>query len=111
MDAKLKECLTHCLSCYQVCIEAVRHCLEQGGRHAEAEHVVTLLDCAEICRTSADLMLRSSAVHAHTCRACAEICQRCAESCSALGDDAEMMRCADECRRCAESCREMASHA
>lgn len=52
-----------------------------GGRHAEDAHIQLLLDCAEICQTSANFMLRGSELHGRTCAVCADACQRCAASC------------------------------
>ena len=85
------------------------HCLQMGGRHAEAGHLQLLLDCAEICQTSANFMTRGSELHNRTCAVCAEICERCAEDCEQFGDEALMKACAETCRRCAESCRQMAA--
>lgn len=107
----MKHCIEACTTCHQVCVETVSYCLQQGGDHAAPEHIRLLLDCAEICQTSANFMVRGSEHHALTCGVCAEICEMCAESCEALGEDAQMQRCAEECRRCAASCREMAGHA
>jgi hypothetical protein len=70
-----------------------------------------LLDCAEICQTSANFMLRGSELHSRTCWACAEICERCARDCERLSDDAYMRACAEACRRCANSCKHMAAMA
>ena len=107
-DPEVERCIKNCEDCHHVCIEAVQHCLEKGGRHAEASHVRLLLDCAQICQTSADFLLRGSDLHPLTCGACAEVCARCAEACDRMGDDEAMRRCAEACRRCAESCRQMA---
>jgi hypothetical protein len=106
-NAAMRSCIDECQSCHEVCVETITHCLSMGGKHAEAEHIRTLMDCAQICTTSADFMLRGSSSHSDICDACADICDDCADSCEAL-DGAEMKRCADQCRRCAESCREMA---
>lgn len=95
-------------NCHRACVRAARYCLEKGGRHAAPEHIRLLIDCAEICQTSANFMLRGSAVHKTICGACAEVCDRCAESCEAIGDDAQMKECAEVCRACADSCRKMA---
>lgn len=83
-----------------------RHCLQLGGKHVEPAHLQLMADCAQICRTSADFMLRGSPRHALTCRACAEICEACADDCERIGDMAD---CVQACRRCAEACREMAA--
>ena len=106
-SGQMQDCIDNCTRCHAVCLETITHCLEKGGRHAEASHIRLLTDCAQICATSADFMLRGSDLHAHTCGACAEICARCAEDCARMADDDMMQRCADECRRCAESCRRM----
>jgi len=78
---------------------------------AVRDHGLTLvghIDCAQICGTSADYMLRGSHLHTQTCATCAEVCRACAESCERMGDDSVMRRCAETCRRCAESCGRMA---
>ena len=106
-DAAMRSCIDECQSCHEVCVETVTHCLSISGEHAGAEHIRTLIDCAQICATSADFMLRGSLAHGDVCEVCADICDACAESCEQL-EGAEMKRCADQCRRCAESCREMA---
>jgi hypothetical protein len=108
-SVSMQQCIANCQECHSVCLSTVAHCLEKGGRHAEASHVTLLLDCADICRTSADFMLRGSSLHGRTCAACADICRHCAEACERLGDDDEMRRCAEACRRCAESCAAMAA--
>ena len=107
-SAYMQTCIDNCADCHRVCLETVAHCLRKGGRHADAEHLTLLLDCAQICTTSADFMMRGSERHSLTCGVCAKICTACAEACEAMGDDAQMKACAEACRRCAESCREMA---
>jgi len=111
MAREMQQCIQECLTCHSTCLQAVSHCLQMGGKHADPRHITLLLDCAEICQTSANFMLRGSALHGRTCGVCAEVCERCAQSCEQMGDDATMRACADECRRCAESCRHMASMA
>lgn len=109
--ATMAACIDNCVECHRVCLEVVQHCLRKGGKHAEADHIRLLLDCAEICQTSANFMIRGSDLHTHMCGVCAEICARCAEECERMGDDDEMRRCGEVCRRCAESCRRMAGQA
>ena len=106
---EMQRCIDNCTACHGVCVETIAHCLQKGGKHAEASHVRLLEDCAEICQTSADFMLRGSDLHGRTCAACAEVCARCADDCARFGDDQQMKRCADLCRRCTDSCRAMAS--
>lgn len=106
-NAVMQSCVDACQSCHATCLETIAHCLSIGGEHAAADHIRTMSDCAQICATSADFMLRGSSSHADVCGICADICDACAESCAAL-EGAEMKRCADQCRSCAASCREMA---
>jgi hypothetical protein len=108
IDEAMRRCIDECERCHAICLEGASHCVEEGGRHAEAAHIRTLLDCAEVCQTAANFMLRSSPMHATICAACAEACDRCAESCERLSEDDLMRQCAEICRRCAASCREMA---
>ena len=105
----MRTCIDNCLTCYRVCAQAIAHCLIQGGKHSEAAHIRLLSDCYEICRTSADFMLRGSDLHATTCGACAVVCEQCARSCRSMADDQQMVRCAEVCKQCAESCSEMAA--
>lgn len=101
-------CIENCLDCHRICLQTVVHCLGKGGRHAEPRHIGLLLDCADICATSANFMLRDSDLHGRTCAVCAEVCERCADDCERFAGDADMQACAEVCRRCAESCRQMA---
>jgi hypothetical protein len=109
LTSEMRRCIDECTSCHDICAEAVVHCLTLGGSHAEPAHIRELLDCAQICQTTADFMLRGSDRHPDVCAVCAEVCEACARSCEALADDDMMRRCAEECRRCADSCRSMSS--
>lgn len=108
LSREMEQCIQNCLDCYRICLETISYCLEKGGKEAEPAHVRLLLDCVEICRTSAGFMIRRSDLHPETCAACAVVCEACAEACEAFRGDAQMTACAEVCRRCAESCRRMA---
>ena len=106
---EMTACIQACLDCYRHCQHtALTHCLEMGGEHVEPAHFRLMIDCAEVCRTSAAMMINDSSYHAETCRLCAEVCRDCAESCRALGD---MDECVRACEQCAESCEAMAARA
>jgi len=102
-------CIQNCQDCHRACLQTLVYCMEQGGEHAAPDHLCLLTDCAEICQTSANFMLRASELHIHTCGACAQVCLRCAEDCERMGDDLRMKALADTCRHCAESCSAMAA--
>lgn len=107
----METCIERCEESHRICLETVQYCLQLGGKHAEPAHVRLLMDCAQICATSADFMIRGSDMHGYTCAACAAVCERCAQDCEQFADDEQMQRCARACRDCAESCRQMASTA
>lgn len=107
VSAEMQQCIDACDNCRAACLATAAYCLEKGGKHAQAEHIRLLLDCAEICATSANFMLRGSDLHGAICAACAEVCDACAESCESMPDE-QMRECADACRKCAERCRRMA---
>lgn len=108
ISQEMQECIDNCLNCHSTCVEAINHCLQIGGPHAEPTHIRLLMDCAQVCQTSADFMLRMSDLHPETCGVCADVCERCAIDCERFGDDETMKACAQACRKCAESCRSMA---
>ena len=106
---EMQMCIQNCIQCHQVCLHLIQHCLQKGGAHAEPAHIRLLQDCAQICSTSADFMIRGSDIHGRTCAVCAEACLACAADCERFADDEMMKNCAEICRRCAESCQKMAS--
>jgi hypothetical protein len=104
-SAAMQSCIDDCLRCYRTCLStAMSHCLEAGGKHVEPAHFRLMSACAEICRTSAHVMMIGTKYHIRLCRACAEICAECADDCERIGD---MSDCVADCRRCAESCNAM----
>jgi hypothetical protein len=108
VDEKMRACIEECHNCHDICTEIITHCLQMGGDHAEPNHIRLLLDCAEICQTSANFMSRMSNFHGQVCGICADVCERCTEDCERFSDDQMMQQCAAFCRSCAQSCREMA---
>ena len=100
---EMHECIHNCEECHDACLHEIHDCLKKGGKHAAADHIGLLMDCAQMCHIAHDFMLRHSRLHAVTCGACANICEDCAKSCEELGDN----ECAEICRRCAKSCRAM----
>lgn len=104
----MQECIEECLNCHAVCTMTLQHCLATGGERAEVNLVGILLDCAEICQTSANFMLRGSPYHVITCASCAELCRACEEACRSVASDEQLGHCAEVCASCAESCDRMA---
>ncbi|HLG65495.1 MAG TPA: four-helix bundle copper-binding protein [Ktedonosporobacter sp.] len=98
---QMNDCIQDCLNCHTVCLDTAMRVMQKSGN---ADNVRTLLDCAEICLTSAHFMLRNSPLHTSTCQLCAMICQHCEEMCAQIGEN----DCANACNACANSCQQMA---
>ncbi len=109
MSKEMEQCIKDCESCNTICWESMSYCIDMGAKYADPSHLRSMMDCAEICKTCADFMLRGSEMYQPTCTACAEVCDRCEQSCMQFGDDSQMKACAAICRRTAESCRTMAA--
>ena len=95
---EVHECLKDNLDCYQTCSKTITRCLTMGGKHAELEHLNLLMDCAKICNTNADFIIRNSTYYPQTCGITADICNECADTCDRFDDDF-MKECAGICRR------------
>lgn len=106
-ELSMQDCIDNCLECFKVCEETMAN-FELISKF-NSTHFKTLNSCAEICQTSAKMMIMSSPFHRLTCEACSTICKACADMCEAL-DDSRLSECIKACRKCAESCRAMASH-
>ncbi|HEX5385335.1 MAG TPA: four-helix bundle copper-binding protein [Gemmatimonadales bacterium] len=109
MTHEMQDCIANCTECHNICAATAGHCLDMGGQHASRQHQTTLLDCAQICATSAEFMLRQSELHSSVCGVCAEACRRCADDCERMANgDGMMQQCAQVCRRSQHSCERMA---
>lgn len=110
-ETGMRECADNCMACYASCTHTASHCMKKGGRHSEPMHITMMVDCARICATSADFLLRHSMQHKDVCRVCAAMCRACEKDCRTFADDPMMLECAEACRKCAESCERMAGAA
>ena len=100
-------CIESCWRSHYMCLETGRYCLEKGGAYVMPAHLALLADCAEMCQTTANSMLRRSSQHAAVCIACAQLCDACAQECEAFKGDERVLLCARTCRDCAQHCRDM----
>lgn len=107
-DDGTQDCIEECLNCHATCTMAAQYCLSEGGDLADIDLVSVIADCAEICQTSANFMLRGSPYHTVTCGACAVLCRACEEACREHAENEQLLHCAEECARCAEACERMA---
>ncbi len=111
INQQMLHCIQGCVSCHAVCLHTMTVALYSEPL-AEDNHLIRLLlDCADICQTSADFMLRGSPLHGLTCGACSQVCEACAELCEQFRDDENLAACAETCRTCAAVCQDMAAAA
>lgn len=103
----VQQCIEECLNCHAACTMTAQYALAEGGEKGDPSLVGVLLDCAEICQTSANFLLRGSPYHASTCTACADLCRACEEACRAFPDDEQLAHCAELCAACADACDQM----
>jgi hypothetical protein len=71
------------------------------------------LECAVVCRATAELMTLGSAYSSQICKICASICNACAEKCEQhanMGME-HCKECAEACRACAKETMEIAKEA
>lgn len=106
---EIQQCIEECLNCHASCTMTAQYALGEGGDKADPGLVGVLLDCAEICQTSANFMLRGSPYHGATCAACAELCRAAEEALREFADDEQLAHCAETCATCAASCEQMAA--
>ncbi len=106
-NKSMVDSIATCLDCYKTCAETKAHCIEMGGTHVSAKHLMIMEDCIRICQISADFIIRNSPHHHHIAKECAEICRECATACDAFPEEF-MKECARHCNNCADSCEKMA---
>lgn len=100
----LTSCADSCIACADAClaeeqVSNLRHCIRLN------------LDCADVCRATAAMLLRQTEPDVAVLRAAVEACER---ACRACGDECEQHAdvhehcrvCAEACRRCAEACQQ-----
>jgi hypothetical protein len=99
-QVEMQQTIQDCLDCHRVLIDTANHYKQPGNE----QHRTMLLDCAEMCLTTAHFMQHNSPLHGYMCQVCAQVCNHCAGESDRMGDtDA-----ANACRNCAWSCEQMA---
>ena len=105
--AVTQACIAACHLCHDTCLRlALTSCLELGGAHVRPEHLRLLLNCAELCRTTAHFVATDSSLYAQVCGLCANVCHACARSCDEVG---QMEACAEVCAQCERECRRLSA--
>jgi hypothetical protein len=103
MSKEAQQCIEGCKECQKCCVA-----LEKSGG-VDSETIQTAKDCAELCQTCSNFVLRESQFAAAVCKLCAEVCQSCAAVCERTSRGSIAKDCAAACRRCAETCASVGS--
>jgi hypothetical protein len=100
---ELADCAQTCLLCADAClaedmVDQLRRCIRLN------------LDCAAICRTTAEVLGRQvepdTAVVRAVLEACIAACAACGQECASHAEMHEHCRvCAETCQRCEQACR------
>src|SRR5260370_8637993 len=90
-----------CKECHLICVQTIQYSVQQGGPHVAPDHLRLLEDCAQLCQTSEDFMLRGSPISAAVCTVCADVCAQFAVSFDHVGrgTEAHLQPCADHLLR------------
>ena len=89
-----------CIECATTCNQCAVSCLEEKDVQYLIKCIRLDLECAVICRSTAELMSLNSSYSKDVCQLCASICNVCAQICE---QHANMGM--EHCRECAEACR------
>jgi hypothetical protein len=99
-----KEIVDVLLECAATCEWCADQCLNEDQLKKLIDCIRTDRDCATICRSSAELLIRDSKYSAQVIDICEQVCRDCAEECEKHEHD-HCRACADACRRCEEVCK------
>jgi hypothetical protein len=80
-----------CNTCRASCLEIVGYSIRMQGYYAEVGHVRLLEDCARICETMVDFVLRGSELSGALRTLCADVCRRCAQDCDRFDYDQRLL--------------------
>ena len=103
----LRAAFLACLRAHEACEAAVGQVLRSDDGAVD-ERIGALLDCADVCRTTARQIRHGSPLLRGTAGVAAELCERAAEACAALAGKPAMQGYAEVCRRGAACCRRLA---
>jgi len=101
----VSSCITSAESAAEACDDCAAWALQLRGSSMD-RCVLLALDCAEICRLTASLVMRGSEIAENMAQVCAQICDLCAKECR-KHPHVHTDLAADRCHRCALACRRL----
>jgi len=103
---KFQNCIDACNSCATMCNHCTTSCLNEKEVQPMTKCIQLNLECAAICRATAELMSLGSNYAKDLLELCSIICDVCATECRKHNMD-HCRQCAEACSNCATVCREM----
>jgi hypothetical protein len=108
--AELQQTIDAISDCAQSCNSCADACLGEQSVQDLVRCIRLNTDCADICVTTAGILMRltepDETVIRKQLEACMEACGRCAQECERHAQHHEHCRlCAEACRRCASACQ------
>lgn len=105
LDQHAAYCITACNDCATDCGACFAGMV---GQNSPNSCPACCIECAALCRITADAIARQSPFAKRLAALCAEACDWCAKECGEHAMD-HCKRCAASCARCADACRAMAA--
>ena len=99
-----QSCVLALNECRAACLDMVGNSIRMQGYYAELGHVRLLEDCARLCESTVDFLLRGSELAPEMLALCADVCRRSGRDCERFDYDQRLLDCAAACRRSAEAC-------
>ena len=97
-------CLRACNDCAAACLQCATSCLKEDNPKPMVACILLDMECADMCRHTAQAMARGDSHVNAISLLCAEICDKCAAECGQHEMD-HCQHCCETCKRCAVACR------
>jgi len=104
---KYQACIDACNECATECSHCAMACLKEEDVKKLIRCINLDLECAAMCRATAEMMSLGSNYSNELCEICATICEACAVECQKHAHMSHCKHCAAVCKRCAAECRMM----
>jgi hypothetical protein len=100
-----QSCMEACTQCHQTLMHTVmQYSLPHDTTQFDIELFRLMMNCAELCQTTANFQLSDSKFCRQVATLNAQLCEECAAGCERRGD---LEDCVQACRECAECCRNL----
>lgn len=100
LNLDYKKGIEACIKCATECNHCAVSCLKENDVQRLTKCIRLNLECAVVCRVTAELISLHSRYTKEICQLCASICNACAEECERHSNDG-----LEYCKECAETCR------